>query len=400
DETVSTAHLQDGAVTASKLADSSVDGSKLTERAVTSMHLSEESVQSVHIAEGAIHADHIGDGSITSSHLSDETVSTAHLQDGVVTASKLADGSVDGSKLTEGTISSVHLADRAIDGSKLSEQSITSSHLNEGIVGTAHLSEEIWNAIRQVSAETLEQLAEFKRQEAMQEVQQFMHSVGLQNEGLFAWGDDAENSSENMLNDFEAGNLDLQKLLGLPNDIEAEEVLPEGESFTALTESEDVLDEVNALSSDATIPELTNHDASQFSNDETSTHLTLEPQSVTQEHLCEGSVGSEQLQSGAIQAKHLAFQPVRSVSKQPTVQQFGMEAFILPEQEICTEVTIVFEESFDSEHYVIVAMSNDRGFQVSLLSQSEDEAVLEVTRTADCKHTYGLLSWIAAGPSA
>ena len=106
------------------------------------------------------------------------------------------------------------------------------------------------------------------------------------------------------------------------------------------------------------------------------------------------------MQAGAVHAEHLAFQPVRSVSKQPAVQQFGMEAFVLPENETCTEVTIVFEESFGSEHYVIVAMSNDRGFQVSLLSQSEDEAVLEVTRTAECKHTYGLLSWIAAGPSA
>ncbi|WKL04989.1 WIAG-tail domain [Paenibacillus amylolyticus] len=89
-----------------------------------------------------------------------------------------------------------------------------------------------------------------------------------------------------------------------------------------------------------------------------------------------------------------------SVSKQPVVQQFGMEAFVLPESEVCTEVTVVFEESFASEHYVIVGMSNDRGFQISLLSQSEDEAVLEVSRTADCKHTYGLLSWIAAGPSS
>lgn len=129
------------------------------------------------------------------------------------------------------------------------------------------------------------------------------------------------------------------------------------------------------------------------------TEFMLSEQSITQEHLCDDAVGSSQLQSGAVQAKHLAFQPVRSVSKQPVVQQFGMEAFVLPESEVCTEVTVVFEESFASEHYVIVGMSNDRGFQISLLSQSEDEAVLEVSRTADCKHTYGLLSWIAAGPS-
>ncbi|MBY0206361.1 WIAG-tail domain, partial [Paenibacillus cucumis (ex Kampfer et al. 2016)] len=339
------------------------------------------------------------DGSITASHLTEEAVSKAHLQDGAVTASKLADGSVDGSKLTEGTISSVHLADRAIDGSKLSEQSITSSHLNDGIVGTSHLSEEIWNAIRQVSAETLEQLAEFKRQEAMQEVQQFIQSVGLPNEGLFTWGDDA-GSSPDAPAEFQAGNLNLQELLGLHNDSEVDAVLTEGESATGITEAEDASDGENALSPDVADTDLSNSITPQGADTEVPVSYTLKPQSVTQEHLCDGSVGSEQLQTGAVQAEHLAFQPVRSVSKQPAVQQFGMEAFVLPENETCTEVTIVFEEAFDSEHYVIVAMSNDRGFQVSLLSQSEDEAVLEVTRTADCKHTYGLLSWIAAGPSA
>ncbi|MGO4532198.1 WIAG-tail domain, partial [Paenibacillus sp. 2TAF8] len=335
----------------------------------------------------------------TSSHLSKEAVSTAHLQDGAVTASKLADGSVDGSKLTEGTISSVHLADRAIDGSKLSEQSITSSHLNEGIVGTAHLSEEIWNAIRQVSAETLEQLAEFKRQEAMQEVQQFIQSVGLPNDGLFAWGDDAGESTDTPI-ELQAGSLNLQELLGLPNNLEAEAALTEGKSGAEITESGNVSDAEDTLSSDEAGPEFSDSIAPEWSDNEVPVSYTLESQSVTQEHLCNGSVGSDQLQAGAVQVEHLAFQPVRSVSKQPAVQQFGMEAFVLPENETCTEVTIVFEESFVSEHYVIVAMSNDRGFQVSLLSQSEDEAVLEVTRTADCKHTYGLLSWIAAGPSA
>ena len=129
------------------------------------------------------------------------------------------------------------------------------------------------------------------------------------------------------------------------------------------------------------------------------TEFELSEQAVKQEHLSEGAVGSSQLQHGAVGPEHLSFQPVRSVSRQPVVQQFGMEAFILPEDEECVEVTVAFEQSFASEHYVIVGMSNDRGFQVSLLSQSEDEAVLEVFRTPGCKHTYGLLSWIAAGPA-
>ena len=109
--------------------------------------MADKSVQTRHIQDGTILADHIQERSIRTTHLEEASVSGVHLQNGSVTNAKLADGSVN--------------------GSKLSEQSITSNHLNAGIVGPAHLSEEIWNAIRQFSGETLEQLAAIKRQDGL-----------------------------------------------------------------------------------------------------------------------------------------------------------------------------------------------------------------------------------------
>ncbi|KOY13966.1 hypothetical protein AMS66_24060 [Paenibacillus xylanivorans] len=319
--------------------------------------MADKSVQSRHIQDGTILADHIQERSIRTTHLEEEAVSGVHLQNGSVTSAKLADGSVN--------------------GSKLSEQSITSNHLNAGIVGPAHLSQEIWNAIRQFSGETLEQLAAIKRQEAL----------------LQADSEAVQPSQQAMVVPLTGAGLEGTQIHQTSNQ--------------ELGEQQEQASQTDQLEEPLAAASLTTEEPAQVQEPQLellqenvgTTEFKLSEQSVTQEHLCDEAVGSSQLQSGAVQAKHLAFQPVRSVSRQPVVQQFGMEAFILPEDEECVEVSVAFEESFISEHYVIVAMCNDRGFQVSLLSQSEDEAVLEVSRTAGSTYTYGLLSWIAAGPS-
>ena len=85
----------------------------------------------------------------------------------------------------------------------------------------------------------------------MQEVQQFIQSVGLPNEGLFGWGDD-ESSTESPV-DFQASNLNLQELLGLRNDPGVETALIEGESVPEWTESGDAGDEEHAISSDRAV---------------------------------------------------------------------------------------------------------------------------------------------------
>ena len=60
---------------------------------------------------------------------------------------------------------------------------------------------------------------------------------------------------------------------------------------------------------------------------------------------------------------------------QPKSQQFGMTPFVFG-AEALTEVT-VHEEAFAGINYIIVGMSNNPGFQISLKSQREDAAVLK-----------------------
>ena len=83
---------------------------------------------------------------------------------------------------------------------------------------------------------------------------------------------------------------------------------------------------------------------------------------------------------------------------QPKLRQFGMTPFVFG-AEALTEVTVQFEEAFAGINYIIVGMSNNPGFQISLKSQREDAAVLEVSRQPNCNLAYGFMSWIAIGPS-
>ncbi|KQY80708.1 hypothetical protein ASD24_17395 [Paenibacillus sp. Root52] len=271
-------------------------------------------------------------------------------------------------------------------------------------MNTAHLSEDIWTAIRQVSGETLEQFEASKRQEAPAIVEEdHLNQPNSINQPDHSEHLDLVNQL-NVLNESDQQTqftlVDQQQQLTRLE----EQTVAHAEAIQLLQTSvqewkeQPVTESKTDLSTGEWIQ--TEGELSGVTETDSGNHtFQLNEQSVQQAHLCDNIVGSEQLQAGAVQPQHLSFQPVRSVSRQLVVQQFGMEAFILPENEECVEVTVAFEESFASEHYVIVAMSNDRGFQVSLLSQSEDEAVLEVSRAVGCKHTYGLLSWIAAGPS-
>ncbi|EGG36245.1 conserved domain protein [Paenibacillus sp. HGF5] len=120
---------------------------------------------------------------------------------------------------------------------------------------------------------------------------------------------------------------------------------------------------------------------------------------VTSVHISDGAVTGQQLAESAVTAQHLAFTPVRSSSGKPKLQQFGMTPFVLTGADTQTEVTVQFDEPYAGINYVIVGMSNNPGFQISLKSQREDAAVLEVIRQPNCSISYGFVSWIALGPS-
>ncbi|MNJ51525.1 hypothetical protein D3C77_468330 [compost metagenome] len=119
--------------------------------------------------------------------------------------------------------------------------------------------------------------------------------------------------------------------------------------------------------------------------------------SVSRVHLQAGSVQSQHIQQGAVQLEHLAVTPTLSIHGQPTIQQFGMAAFLLQNHEESTEVLVMFEEPFAHAHYVIVAMSNHSGYYATLKSQSPESAIFEITRLKNSSKNYGFITWIAVG---
>ncbi|MFH0071029.1 WIAG-tail domain, partial [Peribacillus sp. NPDC056705] len=120
---------------------------------------------------------------------------------------------------------------------------------------------------------------------------------------------------------------------------------------------------------------------------------------ITSQHLREGAVTGQQLAEATVTPQHMSFTPVRGTAGATKLQQFGMAPFVFDTEDLI-EVTVQFEESFVGINYVIVGMSNNPAFLISLKSQREDAAVLEVSRQPNCDSAYGFLSWIAIGPSA
>ncbi|WP_019636802.1 WIAG-tail domain, partial [Paenibacillus fonticola] len=123
----------------------------------------------------------------------------------------------------------------------------------------------------------------------------------------------------------------------------------------------------------------------------------LADESIQSHHLTAESVQGEHIQHGAVQLEHLAVTPMLSIHGQPTIQQFGMAAFLLQDHEESTEMIILFDEPFSHAHYVIVAMSNNPGYYATLKSQSPESAILEISRLKGGSKNYGFVTWIAIG---
>ncbi|MNW54500.1 hypothetical protein D3C74_321020 [compost metagenome] len=126
-----------------------------------------------------------------------------------------------------------------------------------------------------------------------------------------------------------------------------------------------------------------------------SNHLRNE--AVQGEHLGSEAVGSRHIGQGAVNVEHLGFTPVEAVSGQPALQQFGMCAFLLLGHESSAELTITFEQPYLNNHYVLVAMTNNPSYYVTLKEQTAESAIVMVTRLSYSPVNYGYVTWIAIG---
>jgi hypothetical protein len=121
---ITTAMLQDNAVTTAKITDANVTAAKLASNAVTTAKITDANVTTAKIADSAI----------TSAKIADGTIATGDIADAAVTAAKIADGSITSAKLADGGIATADIADLAVTTGKVADSAITSAKIADGTI--------------------------------------------------------------------------------------------------------------------------------------------------------------------------------------------------------------------------------------------------------------------------
>lgn len=114
---ITTAAIQDNAVTADKLASDSLTDSA---RAVTT--------------------NHIRDGAVTTSKIADGAVTTAKIAADAVDGTKIADDSIDSEHYVDGSIDTAHIANDAVTTAKIADASVTTAKIADDSVTEAKIS--------------------------------------------------------------------------------------------------------------------------------------------------------------------------------------------------------------------------------------------------------------------
>ena len=160
---ISTAMLQDGAVTLGDIANGAIDSAALMDGAITSAKIADGAITSAKIADGTITVDkfvagntlsmsidstHIADGAITSVHIANNAVTADKIANGTITASKFAAGllQLSGSDIADFAIVSDHIANNAVTADKIANNAVTSRHIANGSITSAHMAPASMNA--------------------------------------------------------------------------------------------------------------------------------------------------------------------------------------------------------------------------------------------------------------
>jgi len=152
DNTVSTAKIQNSAVTADKLATDSVTAVKIADVNVTTAKLANGAVTSDKIANGAVTyaklptivtADRVLGSTVAGGTVGEVQITAGMLQDGLVTTTKIADGNVTAAKLASGVaaanlgnlgVTTALLADNAVTTAKITDLNVTTGKLANNAV--------------------------------------------------------------------------------------------------------------------------------------------------------------------------------------------------------------------------------------------------------------------------
>jgi hypothetical protein len=141
DGSVTTAKIEDLAVTTAKLAASAVTTAKINNLAVTNDKLATNAVSSAKIAVNAVTQDKIQDGAVSNAKLNNFAVTTIKIFDGAVTSDKLADGAVVTLKLADGAVTEVKLGAGSVTTTKIADGAVTTAKIVDGAVTNAKIAD-------------------------------------------------------------------------------------------------------------------------------------------------------------------------------------------------------------------------------------------------------------------
>ena len=145
---MTTAKLDDNAVTGAKIADGTVPdcssaksstarswAPNIADGAINNTILADGSVDSDKILDNAILGADIRDGTITSADIASLGVHTIDIDDLAVTGPKLADSAVIAGKIATGAVNSAAIADGTVDTDDLRGGAVTSGQARHGLGG-------------------------------------------------------------------------------------------------------------------------------------------------------------------------------------------------------------------------------------------------------------------------
>jgi len=151
----------DNSITSAKIQDGAITETKIQNNAISTIKLQDNSVSTAKIQNNAITTAKLSDYSVNETKLADNSVSTIKIKNGAITADKLADNSVNSAKIANGAITNEDISstanisltklspypfgtndiqDGAISTSKIQDNAITGTKIQNGVITENHLS--------------------------------------------------------------------------------------------------------------------------------------------------------------------------------------------------------------------------------------------------------------------
>lgn len=137
---VSTAIIQDGAVTNPKLATNSVNVAQLYDNSVTSAKIVALAVTSEKIAVGGVDKTNIIDGTINNTKIATSGIVTTNIADGSVTTAKLANGAIVNTNLAINSVSNVNIIVNGVVNTNIAANAVARTNILDQAVNTNKLS--------------------------------------------------------------------------------------------------------------------------------------------------------------------------------------------------------------------------------------------------------------------